>query len=107
MKEIYEKRREDAKLSYAQGMKKVSETPCPPNQKYPPGTRVWIRTDMDKFSPFGPKSMSHFDRGKWATINYTYAHAYGGDNVDSYCLNIDNIGSVAWYYENQLNLEEI
>jgi hypothetical protein len=46
--------------------------------------------------------MSHFQGGVNATVKYTYAHAYGGDDVKSYCLDIDNHGEVSWYEEHQL-----
>ena len=46
--------------------------------------------------------MSHFRSGVLATVKYTYAHAYGGDDVTSYCLDIDDYGKVSWYEEHQL-----
>ena len=52
--------------------------------------------------------MSHFTSGVYAKVHHTYAHAYGGSNVDSYCLVIqagrNGWSEVAWYYENQLEL---
>ena len=46
--------------------------------------------------------MSHFESGVNATVRYTYAHAYGGDDVKSYCLDVDGRGEVSWYKEWQL-----
>lgn len=46
--------------------------------------------------------MSHFTSGVNATVVHTYAHAYGGRDVKSYCLNVDGEGRVSWYYEHQL-----
>lgn len=58
--------------------------------------RVRIADDL------GPM-MSHFRSGANATVIYTYAHAYGGDNVTSYALDIDGSGFCAWYEESQLS----
>ena len=81
---------------HAQGMERVRTTPPPKKQKYKPGTRVLIAKDL------GP-SMSHFPgKGQKTTVLQTYAHAYGGDDVKSYSLDIDGYGEVAWYYESQL-----
>jgi hypothetical protein len=85
----------DAHAHYAAGMARVRETPDPKGQKFPTGSRVHIAKDL------GP-TMSHFESDVDATVQYVYAHAFGGDNVTSYSLNIDGYGSVAWYYENQL-----
>lgn len=95
----YKTRFAQANAIYAAGLKKVETTPMPEGQKYPIGSRVRIADDL------GP-SMSHFTSGVGATVLYTYAHAYGGNNVDSYCLDIDGHGRVAWYYERQLTLIE-
>jgi hypothetical protein len=46
--------------------------------------------------------MAHFQSGVNATVKNTYAHAYGGDDVKSYCLDIDDYGEVSWYEEHQL-----
>lgn len=91
----YETRAAQAQGVYQAGMKKVAETPEPEGQKFPCGSRVRIADDL------GP-SMRHFESGVDATVEYVYAHAYGGSDVKSYCLNIDGCGSVAWYYEHQL-----
>lgn len=84
-----------AKSIYNQGLKNVKEKPIPKGQKFPPGTRVRICDDL------GP-CMSHFESGVNATVKYTYAHAYGGGDVKSYCLDIDNYGETSWYNEWQL-----
>jgi hypothetical protein len=88
-----------ASAFHAQGMRRVQESPMPDGQKFPAGTRVKIADTLKD-------SMRHFPSGKLATVKYTYAHAYGGDNVKSYCLDIDGIGEVSWYYEDQLELVE-
>ena len=76
-------------------LKRMESKPEPEGQKFPIGTRVRIADDL------GP-TMSHFPSGVNATVQYVYAHAYGGSDVRSYCLNIDGRGSSAWYYERQL-----
>jgi len=91
----YEQRAAQAQGIYQQGLRRVKTTAPPSNQKFAPGSRVRI---ADKLNP----SMSHFSAGKNATVKYTHAHAYGGDSVDSYCLDIDEEGSVSWYHEHQL-----
>lgn len=85
----------DAQSIHGLGMERVRTTPPPPGQKYPPGTRVRIADDLGR-------AMSHFPSGKNATVHHTHAHAYGGSSVKSYCLDIDGLGQVAWYYEEQL-----
>jgi len=85
----------DATGMYQMGLARVKNDPIPKGQKFPPGTRVHIAEDL------GPW-MSHFESGVDATVEYTYAHAYGGDNINSYSLDVDGHGSIAWYYENQL-----
>ena len=91
----YKERESQAKSYYEQGMKKVASFPEPEGQKFPNGSRVRISDDL------GP-SMSHFKSGANATVCYTYAHAYGGADVKSYTLDIDDYGSSAWYHEHQL-----
>lgn len=76
---------------------RIATTPHPPNQKYPPGTRVWVAKDL------GPL-MWHFPAGCWATVLYTYAHAFGGTDVQTYALDLEGKGFCAWYYESQLSL---
>ena len=68
---------------------------APANQKFLPGARVRIADDL------GP-TMTHFVSGRNATVVGTYAQLCSGDNVDSYQLDIDGIGEVAWYHEHQL-----
>jgi len=87
---------DEANKIYNDGLNKVRNTPEPIGQKYPIGTRVMIDNKM-------PDSMSHFPKGKLATVMYTYAHAYWGNDVKSYCLDVDDIGSVSWYNEYQLS----
>lgn len=84
-----------AQATYRAGLERVRTTPPPDGQKFPPGTRVRIADDLGR-------SMDHFVRGKNATVKYTHAHAFGGADVQSYCLDIDGIGSVSWYDEWQL-----
>ena len=84
---------------YQEGLDRVATTPMPEEQKFPIGARVKIADDL------GPQ-MSHFPgKGKSATVEYAYAHAYGG-SAKSYSLNIDGEGSAAWYEESQLTLIE-
>ena len=80
---------------YNTGMERVKTTPEPKGQKFPVGSRVHIAKNLGS-------SMSHFPSDVNATVQYVYAHAFGGSNIKSYSLNIDGVGSVAWYYENQL-----
>ncbi len=82
---------------YERGLKQVRDTPEPKGQKFPAGARVKIADDLGE-------TMVGFVSGKMATVEYTYAHAFGGDDVKSYSLNIDGVGSSAWYYEHQLTL---
>lgn len=89
------KRFEEAKAFYAVGLEQVKTRPAPKGQKFPLGSRVRIADDL------GPH-MEHFESGKNATVMYTYAHAYGGTDVKSYCLDIDGVGEVSWYEEYQL-----
>lgn len=93
----YEERESDARIIYNEGLRRVRESPVPAAQKFPPGTRVKIDDVL-------PGYMDHFPKGKLATVQYTYAHAYGGDYVKSYSLDIDGLGETAWYEENQLSL---
>ena len=90
---------ERAKYVYQNGLSRVRNTSQPKGQKFSIGDRVFIAKDLGKY-------MSHFPSGEWATVMYTYAHAYGGNNIKSYCLNIDNHGKVSWYYEHQLSYDQ-
>lgn len=91
----YQERHAEALEIHRAGLERVKTMPPPNGQKYLPGTRVRIADDLGS-------SMAHFESGKNATVRYTYAHAYGGSDVDSYCLDIDGHGEVSWYYESQL-----
>lgn len=91
----YATRLEHAKNAHQAGLLKVKNNPEPKGQKFPCGTRVRIADDLGS-------CMAHFESGKNATVVHTYAHAYDGDDVKSYCLDIDNIGQVSWYEEWQL-----
>lgn len=93
----YDERLAQAKAVSAAGGHRVSTVPPPPAQKFPPGARVKIAAEL------GP-SMKHFPSGRLATVQYTYAHAFGGDDVTSYSLHVDGLGSTAWYKEHQLTL---
>lgn len=78
---------------------RLATLPPPPGQKFLPGTFVWIAKDL------GPM-MRHFYADRPARVEYTYAHAFWGDNIDSYSLLVryddGHWSSVAWYQENQL-----
>ena len=91
----YEEHAAQASAIYQQGLENVKNKPVPEGQKFQPGTRVKITDDLGI-------SMSHFPSGKEATVKYTYAHAYGGSNVKNYCLDVDGVGEVSWYYEHQI-----
>lgn len=80
---------------YEAGMIRIKVEPEPKGQKYPIGTRVRISKDLGE-------SMRHFASDVNATVQYTYAHAFGGSDVKSYCLDVDGKGSSAWYKEWQL-----
>ena len=90
-----EVRQAQAQSMYDQGLENVKTTSDTKGQKFPSGSRVHIAEDLGS-------SMSHFTSGVNATVEYTYAHAYGGDDVKSYSLNIDGQGSSSWYEEHQL-----
>ena len=87
----YENRLAQAKEYHAQGLNRVATTPAPSNQKYPIGTRVRIN-----------RKARHFFNNKKASILYTYAHAYGGNDTKNYCIDIDGFGQVSWYGEDEL-----
>jgi len=84
-----------ARVRHHRGLDKVAPMSEPRGQKFPNGSRVRIADDLGE-------GMSHLPSGVNATVEYTYAHAYGGDDVKSYVLMIDGYGSSAWYYEWQL-----
>ena len=87
-------RQVEAKSYCRAGWLWAATTPEPAGQKFPIGTRVRIADDLGR-------SMKHFPSGCNATVEYTDAHAFGGD-VKSYALIVDGIGSEAWYDESQL-----
>lgn len=91
----YEERFAEASGYYKQGIENVATNPEPKEQKFHIGERVHITKDL-------PPSMRHFKKDCNATVEYVYAHAYGGNDIGSYSLIIDNYGSSAWYKENQL-----
>jgi len=80
---------------YQCGQEAVKTHPVPAGQKYPPGTRVRITTP-------GERMVLPSLSGRTATVLYTDAHAYGGDDVKSYCLDVDDFGRVAWFKETEL-----
>ena len=95
----YKERLAEAHGMHKLGLRKVQHNQEPEGQKFPVGSRVHIAKDLGG-------SMSHFKSDCDATVEYVYAHAYGGDDIKSYSLNIDNHGSSAWYEEWQLTLIE-
>lgn len=81
-------------------MEKVRPIDILLEQKYPIGTRVRIKNNL-------PASKSHFPKGKEAYVLYTYAYAYGKSSerdTKTYCLDIDGIGRISWYDEDELEL---
>lgn len=91
----HETRKAQATEIYNAGLKKVENNPEPKRQKFPCGTRVQIAKDLGS-------SMSHFISGAKGTVEFTYAHAFGGTNVEEYSIDVDGFGSHAWYKEWQL-----
>lgn len=86
---------DDAKNYYKWGMENVKNNGEPKDQKFAIGSRVRIADYL------GPH-MGHFITGRDATVKYTYAHAFGGNDVQSYCLDIDGYGEASWYKEKHL-----
>jgi hypothetical protein len=80
---------------YQEGLNRVKTTTQPIGQKFANGSRVRIADNLGS-------SMSHFESGVNATVKYTYAHAFGGSDGKSYCLDVDGYGEVSWYGEWQL-----
>ncbi len=66
----------------------------PKEQKFPSGSRVKIADDF-------PHAIAH-PKGCFATVMYSYAQKFGGDDTESYQLDVDGIGEVAWYDESWL-----
>lgn len=95
MSKPYETAQDVINAAYAQAMDNVATQPEPNGQKYPIGTRVRITSDLGV-------PMSHFPMGVGATVAYTYAHAFGGRDAETYCLDVDGYGRVSWYFEHQL-----
>lgn len=94
----YSERFEEAKAILAAGMARVRNTPEPAGQKFRNGSFVWIAKDLGD-------SMRHFENDRPARVEHTYAHAFGGQDVESYSLLIRGEAkwySVSWYYESQL-----
>ena len=79
---------------YNAGLEKVATTEIPKGQKYAPGTKV-----MAKCWVVG-------EGWRPATVQYTYAHAYWGDNIRDYCLDFEGHGSVSWIDESDIKLRE-
>lgn len=95
----YQQRHAEASGYHQAALRRVAETPAPAGQKFAPGARVKIADNLGFH-------MSHFPAGKLATVQHTYAHAYGSTDARSlqqYYLDIDGIGGVAWYDEDQLS----
>lgn len=95
----YQERHAQARAVYEEGLRRVQDLPMPSGQIFPMGARVRIADDLGD-------SMRHFPKGRLATVRYTYAHAYGGDKVKDYCLDVDGLGEISWYHEHQLTLVE-
>ncbi len=91
----YKTRKYQAQGYYQVAMKRVEREKEPTGQKFSCGSRVKIADDLGDY-------MKHFPSGCNATVEYVYAHAYSGDNITSYRLNVDGHGSIAWYEECQL-----
>lgn len=90
-----EERSADAAAYHKAGIERIKSYPEPSGQKFPRGSRVRIADDLGS-------EKAHFPSGTEATVEYTYAHAYGGSDNKSYSLDVDGSGSVAWYKEDQL-----
>ncbi len=98
----YEERLSQATGIYKEGLRKVTENPQPPGQKFDCGTFVWIEKDLGQ-------SMSHFRNDRPAQVEYVYGHAYDWSekpDIESYSLLVRNDdgtwSSSSWYYEHQL-----
>lgn len=91
----YEEFQREAEAFHDAGMIRARTAPAPSKQKFRCGQRVRIAADLGS-------AMKHFPADRLATVRYTHAHAYGGDSVKSYCLDVDGIGEISWYEERQL-----
>lgn len=83
------------------GINRIAQTPKTPAtvNKFNPGDRVKIADSLGNH-------MAHFPFGKLATVKYTYAQSYGSKDdrsMQQYCLDVDGIGVVSWYDEQQLS----
>jgi hypothetical protein len=94
-----QQRTNEAQSYHQFAMRKVAKKKAPKGQKFPIGSRVKIAKDLGA-------GMSHFPSDKLATVMHTYAHAFGGSDVKSYCLDVDGEGEISWYEEHQLTLEK-
>ena len=79
------------------------------NQKFKTGDRVKILIGSPAWSnKDGNFDMLPYLVGKKATIEYTYNEKYGNNQevhkVDEYSIKIDGIGSISWFYNEQLEL---
>ena len=88
----HEEKYDQARARFQTAQEKVRATPPPVSQKFPPGSRVRISPESDWYP------------GELATVEYTYGHAYGGDNVRDYSLFVDRRGSSSWFDEDLLTL---
>lgn len=79
--------------TYEEGMQRVATTPAPKGQKFAIGALVKIDASTRSDAA-----------GKLATVKHSYAHAYGGKDTSSYCLDVDGIGVLSWFQEANLSL---
>jgi hypothetical protein len=89
-------REAEARAYFEASMHRVATTPEPKGQKFPCGSRVMIAEDL------GPRMRYFPGKGKCATVLHTHAHAFGGNDVNQYRLDVDGEGPTAWYEEHQL-----
>ena len=68
-------------------------------QKYRKGDLVHIISKM-------PSSKSHFDCDKDAIIIGSYADQFGGNDIKSYTIFIEDRGETSWYDEDELIFKE-
>jgi len=95
----YETRVADAMGIFTEGRRRLKAMAEPDGQKFHIGQRVHIAKDLGE-------TMIYFNSDVDATVVGVYSHMYGGDDVESYSLNIDGIGESAWYQEWQLTAIE-
>ena len=91
----YEQRLAEAEAYHAASMERVRTTPAPAGQKYPVGSFVKISGNERRIG-----------HSKYACVEHTHAHAFGGNDWKSYSLNIQcDVGdwiTVAWFNEEDL-----